>query len=134
MSNNKKDANQTNGAANESDNKSRIRVRVNRDDMVTTYANGFHPLPTADELFIDFGVNLPEQPSEESGPDVAAQIHFDVSHRIAMNYTTAKQLAIQLGRLVQTYEKDFGEIALTPSGRKRTKETQAESQLGDSIV
>jgi hypothetical protein len=98
--------------------KTRVRLRINQKDMVTNYANSFRPVTSADEVLIDFGINqtIAVNEPEKNGPK--AEIIFDVSDRIIMNYSTAKRLTIALNQVITNYEKEFGEINLNVAYRK----------------
>ena len=84
-----------------------IQVRIDETKMATGYANTIRTSTTADEVVLDFGVNLPMQ-----GPDSQPVLSFNVSNRVIMNWAGAKRLAISLGQVIRQYEERHGEIAL----------------------
>lgn len=99
-----------------------IRLRIDERKMASAYANGFRTHNTAEEVVIDFGMNL-ALPTTNAG-ERANQDHeqtremvFEVNHRVIMNYYTAKRLAILLGRTVQAHEQQFGELKLNAAER-----------------
>jgi len=94
---------------------SKVRLRVDQRDMETVYANSFRPIASSEELLLDFGINQ-SFPSTEQG--TAAEVVFDASSRVIMNYYTAKRLAIALNQVVGQYEKQFGELKLNAADRK----------------
>jgi Protein of unknown function (DUF3467) len=98
--------------------KTRIRLRINQSNMITNYANSFRPVTSADEVLIDFGINqtIAINEPEKNGPK--AEIIFDVSDRVIMNYSTAKRLTIAMNQVISNYEKEFGEIKLNAADRK----------------
>jgi hypothetical protein len=96
----------------------KIRLRVDQRDMETTYANSFRPVTSTEELMLDFGINQTfPLTSEEGGPD--AEIVFNASSRVILNYYTAKRLAMALGQIIGKYESEFGEVELNAANRKQ---------------
>lgn len=89
-----------------------IQLRIDESKMATTYANTIRTSTTADEVVLDFGMNLPMQ-----GGDSQPVIMFNVGSRVIMNWAGAKRLAISLGQVVRQYEDRNGQIALGPAGR-----------------
>jgi hypothetical protein len=92
-----------------------VRVRVDERQMNTTYANAFRTNGTAEEVMLDFGLNL-VTPSQQEGqnPDIL----FQVTDRIILNYYSAKRLAVTLSRLIRQHEEQFGELELDPQKRR----------------
>ena len=84
-----------------------IQLRIDESKMHTSYANTIRTSTTADEVIMDFGINLPMQ--GEGGQPV---LSFSVGSRIVMNWAGAKRLAITLGQAVRQYEERNGEIRL----------------------
>ncbi|MCM8538737.1 MAG: DUF3467 domain-containing protein [Lentisphaeraceae bacterium] len=101
----------------------KVRLRVNQSDMETTYANSFRPIASTEEVMLDFGVNQTFPVAEKKGDGPSAEIVFNVSSRVVMNFYTAKRLAVALGQVVNNYEKEFGELKLNAADRKISKET-----------
>ena len=101
---------------------SKVRLRVDQRDMETSYANSFRPVTSTEELMLDFGVNqtFPLNPEGDDGPN--AEIVFNVSSRVILNYYTAKRLAMALGQIVGKYENEFGEIKLNAADRRQKSE------------
>ena len=100
-----------------------LRLRIDQRDMETTYANSFRPIASTEELVLDFGVNqaFPVQQKEgEQAP--AAEVVFNVSSRIIMNYYTAKRLALSLNQVVSLFEGQFGELKLNADERRVAKD------------
>jgi hypothetical protein len=95
----------------------RARVRIDERDLKTTYANGFKPTLSAEEVILDFGLNLLSPVQQKKGE---IEIFFHARDRIIMNYYVAKRLAIALGNIVRRYEQDFGEIELDAAKRRRS--------------
>jgi hypothetical protein len=84
-----------------------IQLRIDESKMQTTYANTIRTSTTADEVVLDFGMNLPAP-----GPDNQPTLIFAVNSRVVMNWAAAKRLAISLGQVVRKYEEERGEIQL----------------------
>lgn len=102
-----------------------VRLRVNQTDAHTSYANAFRTNVTAEEVFVDFGLNqvVPAQPGQ-GGPgqeNIAGEILFDVKNRVILNYYSTKRLAISLADIVRKYEQQFGELQLNAADRVEKK-------------
>lgn len=100
-----------------------VRLRVNDQDLETFYANAFRSSNSAEELFLDLGINTvvrasaPENPDGGNGEAPEGEIRFDVSHRVVMNYYTAKRMAMLLSNVVRQHEQRFGELKLNAAER-----------------
>lgn len=99
------------------ENQAQIRVRVQETHMASSYANAFRTHRSAEEVVLDFGLRI-MQPTQQSsnapadGPRTIAEMSFDVSSRVVMNYATAKRLTLALGQIIQQHEQQHGEIKL----------------------
>ena len=91
-----------------------IQLRIDERDMRTDYANAFRTNGTAEEVMLDFGINLAMPPA---GENVSPQVLFKVNERIVMNYYSAKRLAITLSQLIRRHEEQFGVLELDVSKR-----------------
>lgn len=100
-----------------------VQLRIDESKMQTTYANIIRTTTTADEVVLDFGMNLPI-PSQEGQ---AQQLMFGVGSRCVMNWKGAKRLAISLGQLIRNYEERNGEIVIQPAQQNGTPAAAAES-------
>jgi hypothetical protein len=87
-----------------------VQIRVDESKMVVTYANTIRTTTTADEIIMDFGLNLPVQ----QGQGEAMAMHFGVGSRVVMNWQGAKRLMMSLQQAVGAYEQNFGVIELAP--------------------
>ncbi|MFG0327537.1 MAG: DUF3467 domain-containing protein [Phycisphaerales bacterium JB037] len=85
-----------------------IQLRIDESKMHTTYANTIRTSTTADEVVLDFGMNMPVQ-----GPDNNPALLFAVGGRTIMNWAGAKRLAISLGQIIRQYEERNGEIKIS---------------------
>ncbi len=86
-----------------------VRLNIDESKMHTTYANTIRTSTTADEVVLDFGVNLPV-PTQDNQPTLL----FSVGSRVVMNWRGAKRLAINLGQVIRQFEERNGEIQLNP--------------------
>jgi hypothetical protein len=96
-----------------------VRLRMDERDMTTSYANAFRTNGTAEEVMLDFGLNLV---SPAAGQQDRPEILFQVKNRIVMNYYSAKRLAITLGQLIRRHEEQFGELELDMRKRQQAGE------------
>lgn len=100
----------------------KIQVKVSREKMTTHYSNAFQPIPSADEVMLDFGLNHAQPKMGQQANDAPAEFLLDINQRIIMNYVTAKKLAIALAQVVKGYEKEFGDVQLNSDQRKVNNE------------
>src|SRR3990172_3651415 len=76
-----------------------IRLRIDERNMRTSYANAFRTNGTAEEVMLDFGLNLISPAAQQQAAGQAGtqqqqpEIIFQVSDRVIMNYYSAKRLA-----------------------------------------
>lgn len=90
-----------------------VQLRIDESKMSTTYANTIRTSTTADEVVLDFGINLPMPGQENNQPTLL----FSVGSRVVMNWRGAKRLAISLGQVIRQYEERNGEISLGLPGQ-----------------
>lgn len=95
----------------------KVRVRIDETNVKTSYANGFRPMATPEEVILDFGLNTTRMTGQK---DVPYEVVFKAENRIIMNCYATKRLAIALGQLVRRYEDQFGELELNASERKKS--------------
>jgi len=93
-----------------------VRLRVDERNMTTSYANAFRTNGTADEVMLDFGLNLVNPATQQQGQP---EILFQVNDRVIMNYYSAKRLAITLSQLIRRHEEQFGELELDVAKRRK---------------
>ncbi len=91
-----------------------VRLRMDEREMGTSYANAFRTNGTAEEVMLDFGLNLVTPPVADGQPEIV----FKVNDRIIMNYYSAKRLAITLSQLIRRHEGQFGELELDVAKRR----------------
>jgi uncharacterized protein DUF3467 len=99
--------------------KRQVRLKVDQRELRTTYANGFRTQFTAEEVVIDFGINLIDQSQTPRKNDNNVNCVFTVGERIVMNYYSAKRLAISLGQQIKRYEDQFGPLELNVAQRRK---------------
>jgi hypothetical protein len=92
-----------------------VTLRVDESDIQTRYANAFRTNGTAEEVMIDFGLNILGPGPNQEEP----QILFKVDQRVVMNYYSAKRLAMTLTQLIRRHEADFGELQLDVAQRRQ---------------
>jgi hypothetical protein len=92
-----------------------IRVHIDERDLKTSYASGFRPTATAEEVILDFGLNLVRPSAQQEGP---REVVFQANNRIIMSYYCAKRLAIALGHIIRRIEQEFGELELNAAKRR----------------
>lgn len=93
-----------------------VRLHVDERDMRTSYANAFRTNSTAEEVMLDFGLNLVNPaPQQKEIPEVI----FRTTERIIMNYYSAKRLAITLSQAIRRHEEAFGELELDVAKRRK---------------
>lgn len=95
-----------------------VRLRINDANVTTDYANAFRTNTTAEEVAVDFGLNL-VTPTPGASPEAGSgkEIAFNISRRVVMNHYTAKRLAMMLGQIVRLHEQQFGELKLNAAER-----------------
>jgi len=93
-----------------------VRLRIDERTMQTHYANAFRTNGTAEEVMLDFGVNLM---SPAADPAAQPEIVFQVAERVVLNYFSAKRLAITLSQLVRRHEEQFGPLELDVNKRRK---------------
>ena len=93
-----------------------IRLRVDERELTTSYANAFRANGTAEEVMLDFGLNLVGQAAGQTQPEIL----FKVNNRIIMNYYSAKRLAITLSQIIRRHEEQFGELEMDVNKRRKS--------------
>ena len=93
-----------------------IRLRVDERELTTSYANAFRANGTAEEVMLDFGLNLVGQPAQGQQPEIL----FKVNNRVVMNYFSAKRLAITLSQIIRRHEEQFGELEMDVNKRRKS--------------
>lgn len=106
----------------------RVRLRIDEREMQSQYANAFRTNGTAEEVILDFGLNLlmptGQQPQGEAAPagqEAQSEILFKINQRVIMNYYSAKRLAITLSQLIRRHEEQFGELEMDVAKRRKAQ-------------
>src|ERR1700728_4151555 len=73
--------------------------------LSTVYTNFCRVNVTPEELVLDFGLNTQLTPAPGSDP-------VKLTHRVVMNFYTAKRLMLHLGAVVQLHENKYGPLEL----------------------
>ena len=94
-----------------------VRLRIDERNMSSSYANAFRANGTAEEVMLDFGLNLVSPAADQKEQQ---EIVFKVNERIVLNYLSAKRLAITLSQLIRRHEDDFGELELDVAKRRKS--------------
>ena len=94
-----------------------VQLRIDETGLETSYANAFRTNGTAEEVLLDFGLNLVGQASQQAQTN--PQIIFKVNQRVVMNYYSVKRLAITLSQLIRRHEEQFGELELDVQKRRK---------------
>lgn len=104
--------------AREQTGRQQTRIAVDERNMRSGYANAFRTNGSAEEVMLDFGVNLV---NPAAGQQSQAEVVFQVNERVIMNYYSAKRLAITLSQLIRRHEEQFGELELDVAKRVQKK-------------
>ena len=95
-----------------------VRLRIDERNMRSAYANAFRTNGTAEEVMLDFGLNV-VNPTAQQKPKDQPEIIFQINERVILNYYTAKRLAITLSQLIRRHEEQFGELELDVAKRRK---------------
>jgi hypothetical protein len=95
-----------------------IRLRIDERNMRSGYANAFRTNGTAEEVMLDFGLNVANPPAQQK-PQDQPEIIFQINERVILNYYTAKRLAITLSQLIRRHEDQFGQLELDVAKRRK---------------
>jgi hypothetical protein len=98
----------------------RIRVTIDERNLQTSYVSGFRPTMTAEEVILDFGLNLVRPTGNKENP---FELVFQANTRLIMSYYSAKRLAISLSQIVRRFEQQFGEVELSAAKRRTGQQT-----------
>jgi hypothetical protein len=89
-----------------------IQVQINDAEMASVYVNFFRVTGNPDEVLLDLGMY--SQVIAPAGPEP-----IELTHRLVMNFVTAKKLAEVLRVVVARHEQAFGAIEVDPNRRLR---------------
>ena len=94
-----------------------IQVPINDADLESLYVNFFRVTGNPDEVLLDLGIY--SQVVGATGPEPV-----NLSHRLIMNFVTAKKLAEVLKVVVDRHQQAFGVIEIDPNRRLRQRPAQ----------
>jgi hypothetical protein len=94
-----------------------VQVPINDADMASLYVNFFRVTGNPDEVLLDLGMY--SQVIAPAGPE---PVHL--SHRLVMNFVTAKKLAEVLRVVVARHEQAFGVVEVDPNRRLRFNQSR----------
>lgn len=89
-----------------------VQVPISDSEMESHYVNFFRVTGNPDEVLLDLGMY--SQVVTPTGPEPV-----DLSHRLIMNFVTAKKLAEVLRVVVARHEQAFGVVEVDPNRRLR---------------
>jgi hypothetical protein len=101
-------------AAGQQGQQQQIQVAINDAEMASVYVNFFRVTGNPDEVLLDLG--LYSQVMGPGGPEP-----IELTHRLVMNFVTAKKLAEVLRVVVARHEQAFGAVEVDPNRRLRTQ-------------
>jgi hypothetical protein len=93
-----------------------IAINVDLSALSSTYANFYRVMGTPEELILDFGLNVEHGQRNLTQP-------IKLTHRITLNFYTAKKLLGTLYQAVNRHEALFGTIETDFNRRIRTQPT-----------
>ena len=93
-----------------------IAINVDLSALSSTYANFYRVMGTPEELILDFGLNVEHGQRNLTQP-------IKLTHRIVLNFYTAKKLLGTLYQAVNRHESLFGAIETDFNRRIRTQPT-----------
>lgn len=94
-----------------------LQVNIDDSEMASVYVNFFRVTGNPDEVLLDLGMY--SQVMAAGGPEP-----IELSHRLVMNFVTAKKLAEVLRVVVARHEQAFGAIEVDPNRRLRVQPQQ----------
>jgi hypothetical protein len=88
------------------------QLPINDGEMENIYVNFFRVTGNPDEVLLDLGMY--SQVTRPTGPEPV-----ELSHRLIMNFATAKKLAEVMRVVVSRHEQAFGAVEVDPNRRLR---------------
>ncbi|NQZ57232.1 MAG: DUF3467 domain-containing protein [Lentisphaeraceae bacterium] len=82
-------------------------IDINENSEETHYCNTVRINSSAEEIFMDFGV---QRPAKEGSS-------VQLTQQLAMNYFTAKRLVLSLGNHLRLFEEKNGLVDITPQNK-----------------
>ena len=100
-----------------------VPIPFDDSDLETVYVNFFRITPNTDEAILDVG--LCSQVIGQTGPEP-----IRLTHRLVLNYITAKKLAEVLRLVLNRHEQAFGVVEVDPNRRLRSAQQQSPRPSG----
>ena len=96
------------------DEQPQIQLQMDDREMRTIYANGFRTSTTPEEVFLDFGLNVPVVFGQTEGQP---EYQMKLDTRVILNYSAARRLVQSLTPLIRRLEEQLSElgVVLPPS-------------------
>lgn len=91
-----------------------VQIPVDVTGMVSGYTNFFRVTGTAEELILDFGLNTTQM--TQAGPEPVK-----LTHRLVLNFYTAKRMLNALHWAVNHFETHYGVLETDVQKRLRTQ-------------
>jgi hypothetical protein len=88
------------------------QLPINDAEMENLYVNFFRVTGNPDEVLLDLGMY--SQVTQATGPEPV-----ELTHRLIMNFVTAKKLAEVMRVVVARHEQAFGAVEVDPNRRLR---------------
>jgi len=104
-------------------NQQQIQVPINDAELENLYVNFFRVTGNPDEVLLDLGMY-----SQVVGPTGPEPVNL--SHRLIMNFVTAKKVAEVLRVVVARHEQAFGVVEVDPNRRLRFNPQQQQRPQG----
>jgi hypothetical protein len=96
-----------------------IQIPVDVSSLATGYVNWFRFTGSAEELIIDLGLTPQLGQLLVPQPNQPAPEPIKLTHRVVMNFFTAKRLLQTLQRAIAMYESHYGPVEVDPTRRAR---------------
>jgi hypothetical protein len=97
-----------------------VQIPVDVSTLATGYINWFRFTGSAEELIIDLGLTPQLGQLLAPQPNQPAPEPIKLTHRLVMNFYTAKRLLQTLQRAIAMYESHYGPVEVDPMRRSRT--------------
>ena len=78
-----------------------VRLHLAQRDLRVEYANAFQTHHLPEEFVVDFGLQLPVRPEDETQQEIS----FEIGQRVVMNYSTAQRLMLVINDALQEHQE-----------------------------
>jgi len=83
----------------------RLNVKIDERKLESTYANAFRTYATAEEIVVDYGMQLLTRQPQAGEAAQPGELVFSPESRVILSYPTAKRLAMTLSQTIRNYEQ-----------------------------